>query len=314
MQNGRSNTIGTVKMKKFATLERVALTLCVAMACYSLQCISKPVCSTITSKSSPYTLRRPNATNLCFVTSVFAENVTLADRPSNVLDWLEAYPDKVKFYMYTNIPELATEGWTSVYKNFSYRRYITQSRWGKFLAWQDELIQENCHAVFYVDGYIRPNVAQASTFFDVANKVRESKDGLAQFKHKRAKKGISYEFLRILMKQKDGSDNVMKTIIWLEKQKDFSWDCTLYLNTYIAYNPQNERFHKAVLTLWDHYSLEQDSWRDQPLWCYVLDKLHMQPIVLPPALENQLYTLENDRRGYNDHRYIGNGTEAVQAR
>jgi hypothetical protein len=51
----------------------------------------------------------------------------------------------------------------------------------------------------------------------------------------------------------------------------------MYVNTFIGYNPKNPHFREAAQFFWDHYSLEQDSWRDQPLWAYVLYKYKIRP-------------------------------------
>jgi hypothetical protein len=55
------------------------------------------------------------------------------------------------FYVYTNLPRLRTRGWTPIVKqDGNYSRFITQSRWPKFLAWKEAHIQQDCQVVFYV--------------------------------------------------------------------------------------------------------------------------------------------------------------------
>jgi hypothetical protein len=46
--------------------------------------------------------------------------------------------------------------------------------------------------------------------------------------------------------------------------------------------------------------LEQDSWRDQPLWCYVLDHFNITPI---PLDHKRLFKLSVSRMGKKKHRY-----------
>jgi hypothetical protein len=45
-----------------------------------------------------------------------------------------------------------------------------------------------------------------------------------------------------------------------------------------GYDPTNENFQKAAEYFWSHYSLEDGSWRDQPLWSYTLGHLHLTPL------------------------------------
>jgi SAM-dependent methyltransferase len=60
-----------------------------------------------------------------------------------------------------------------------------------------------------------------------------------------------------------------------------------------AYNPKNERFQQAAQFLWERYSQELDSWRDQPLWSYTMSKFNMKPILL----EKQFFRIESGRYG-----------------
>jgi hypothetical protein len=65
-----------------------------------------------------------------------------------------------------------------------------------------------------------------------------------------------------------------------------------------GYDPTNENFQKATEYFWNHYSLEEDSWRDQPLWSYTLSHFHLTPLKLGP-----LFRQNGDRMGHKGHKY-----------
>jgi hypothetical protein len=87
--------------------------------------------------------------NFCFLTTSTLQ--TVSSFPTNVMEFQEQHPS-FRFYMFTNLEELHPPGWTKIVTpNSSYSRFITHSRYGKFLAW---LLPESkeCGAAFYVDG------------------------------------------------------------------------------------------------------------------------------------------------------------------
>jgi hypothetical protein len=79
-----------------------------------------------------------------------------------------------------------------------------------------------------------------------------------------------------------------------------------------GYDPKNENFKKATEYFWNHYSKEEDSWRDQPLWSYTLEHFHLTPLKL-----RSLFRANNKRMGHKGHRYDANtdndAAEAVPA-
>ena len=226
--------------------------------------------------------RQRQSYEVCFVTSVFAPSPDSGDRPPSVEGLKKSNPDIFGFFAFTNIPQLDAPGWTITIQNDlkQYRRYITQSRHAKFLAWQDDKIQQSCQVVFYIDGYCQPKEKHVELYRSIAKKIAtNSTFGLAQNKHMYTL-GVMHELDRIVEKQKDIAENVEATIKWLRNQPDFRENCTMYENHYLAYSPKSSHFQEASTFFWDHYSLEQDSWRDQPLWCYVLDKYNITPMPL----------------------------------
>jgi hypothetical protein len=65
-----------------------------------------------------------------------------------------------------------------------------------------------------------------------------------------------------------------------------------------GYDPTNVHFQKAAEYFWNHYSLEEDSWRDQPLWCYTLEHFQVKPLLI-----GDIFRPNPTRMGHPGHRY-----------
>jgi hypothetical protein len=95
-----------------------------------------------------------NHTMICFVTSVFGTSVDTIDKLWNVAN---IFPNddssEYEFLLFTNLENFISPGWTNiVLTDLPYRRFITQSRWGKFVGWRHEGLA-HCDTVIYMDGY-----------------------------------------------------------------------------------------------------------------------------------------------------------------
>ena len=130
--------------------------------------------------------------DICFLTSIFGENVNDVDRPANV-DWFNHHWCHVRFLLVTNLPDLSAPGWTKIVSPSSSssssnnsstistdtiaaataatttinattiiinktKKNIIQSRHAKFLAWEvlSGIVPNHCAAVVYMDGYLTP--------------------------------------------------------------------------------------------------------------------------------------------------------------
>jgi len=182
--------------------------------------------SDITTTEKPY--------EVCFITCLFGNSSNEMDRPQNVTG-MQARNPSFRFYAYTNLPDLDAPGWTLLVRQYPYRRFITQSRWGKFMSWRDEIIIQNCRAVIYLDGVVvmKEGAKAAKIFRDIALSVRRSEFGLAQKPH-RGGGGILQEFVRIRREKKDIKSNIEKSIEWLFAQPGFERKVTIYENTYFG--------------------------------------------------------------------------------
>jgi len=228
---------------------------------------------------------------VCFVTAVYGTDPEFADHPPDVASQRDANPT-FRYFAFTNMPDLEAEGWTKIITTAAqhansntaiqipqhYRRSITKSRWPKFMGWQHPEIAR-CQAVFYMDGFCGPKSKHSQRYKNLARTIHLSKYGIAQNKHDKGG-GAFQEFDRILHSNKDVRDNVEASKRWMQAQPDFNANCTLYANHYIGYDPNSVHWQQATTFFWDRYSQELDSWRDQPLWCYALDRLGIEPIHL----------------------------------
>ena len=240
--------------------------------------------------------------SFCFVVSVYAQWAAHADQLQRV-DKLSWY-NKSNFFVFTNLPNLRCKGWTQIVHRPPYRRFITQSRYAKFWAWNITQIQSHhCQVVFYMDsiGHI---IGSYEAFERMAREIWKSPEGHAQYRHKGGG-GAFGELRRIEVFHKDIDKNIRATKEWLLNQPDFSQpavhNCTLYENRYIGYAVRSTTtFAKAVTEcFWKRYSLELDSWRDQPLWCHCLDRYDITPI----PLDTSLWQLRPHRMGKLGHKY-----------
>jgi len=244
----------------------------------------------------------PEYLHICFLTSVYGQWAIHADKLQDVQHDLPFYNHPhVHFFVWTNLPKLPANGWTKVlelYQGLPFQRYITQSRHIKFWAWNNTRIVQHCQVVFYMDsiGHI---VGSFQEFQSVAQQIYNSPQGHAQYLH-RGGGGAWGELRRIEVFHKDVPENIQATKAWLQQQPDFRppshHNCTLYENRYIGYAVgRPTTFAEAVTQcFWPRYSRELDSWRDQPLWCYCLDRYNITPI---PLLHTKLWKLDISRMG-----------------
>jgi hypothetical protein len=135
-----------------------------------------------------------NKKEICFLTSIFGENVDVVDRPANV-DWFNHHWCHVRFLLVTNLSDLSAPGWTKIVSSPSStsssssfnnnstisidtgatatttinattviidktKNNIIQSRHAKFLAWDvdvlSDIVPNHCAAIVYMDGYLMP--------------------------------------------------------------------------------------------------------------------------------------------------------------
>lgn len=227
---------------------------------------------------------------------------------TNRRDWIEkpTSTQKPKKSKKVKNDELADRdnGWTILVQEFppeTFKRFITQSRWPKFQGFRHERIKQTCDVVFYMDGTVLP-VGSPWKFQTEARRILNSDVQLSQELHPKAGEdggGIAGEMKRCRVKNKDLPSNLKKTMEWFHEQPDFTNDCTMYQNTFFGYAVSSPSFRTAADFAWGHFSLEEDSWRDQPLWCYTLHHFGITPLIIPA----NLFEYQGERRPANKHTY-----------
>jgi hypothetical protein len=188
--------------------------------------------------STPTSNLYPNPNRgLCFVTSVFGSSVEMADKPPDVEN---VFPNddrsEYDFFLFTNLEKLTSPGWTNiVMTDLPYRRFITQSRWGKFVGWRHKALA-HCGTVIYTDAYITPQVdVGLAPFRRIAAQVSNSRSGLAQDLHDQFNGTPMRMILRMIaVYKKDVRANTKASLRWLQKQPDFAEQMPYYINKWFG--------------------------------------------------------------------------------
>lgn len=236
---------------------------------------------------------------VCFVTSSYSKKKKEMDKLL-VVNNKSPY---LRFYLFTNMndDEWPTPGWTKIVTHFKYRRIITHSRYGKFLGWKEPKIQA-CKAVFYMDACLRPSENQ-TMWRELAEIIATDEVGLMQWPHPKNRTGVIGEFLAIKDSKKDIDKNIVKSLQWMIAQDDLDVNATIYMNENFGYDPNSEVYQKLSQAFWDRYSLEEGSWRDQPLWAFMLHRYNITPIPYPVPYQ-QVWQRNNGRSlGHHGHAY-----------
>lgn len=210
----------------------------------------------------PKVLYQPAPLHICFIASQFGADLSATDK---LFDVNKTVPSMVlspyyHFFAFSNLKDLKAPGWEVIVKDLGqYTRWITQSRWPKFQAYKEKIVQDTCEVVFYVDGVISPNDVPKE-FQAEAQRILKSPVQFAQRLHSDGG-GAEAEFGRIKRQKKDIKANIKASLQWLQSQPDYNKNCTLYENNMFGYSIHSQAFQQAANFFWDHYSKEQDSWR-----------------------------------------------------
>jgi hypothetical protein len=226
---------------------------------------------------------RVNKKMVCFITTAFGENASFVD---NIPNRTIAHPSLSQdestfgFFVFTNLRDLPSPGWEHLYypqDMSTFPNNIVASRYGKFLAWEVPVIDQNCRAVFYVDGGWL--LAKTADFWTLqADALVESEVGLMQYSHMWSK-GLLHELKLIVTNFKDTRAHVKRERKWLLQQPDFKTDIPMYCNMAFGYNPSSPVYRELSTSFWNHYFYDgKGSWRDQPAWNYLLHHKKLKPL------------------------------------
>lgn len=238
---------------------------------------------------------------VCFITASYSKDAAGMDQ----LVVVNNHSPYLRFFLFTNLndKEWKTPGWTKIVTTFNYKRMITHSRYGKFMGWKHPQVQE-CQAVFYMDACLRPTQNQ-KLWRDLSGIIAsDTTAGLMQSLHPKNRSGVVGEFLAIQNSKKDIQANIVTSLQWMIGQKDLDPDAPIYLNENFGYNPKSPIYQKVSQAFWDHYSLEEDSWRDQPLWAFMLHRFNVTPMPYPPQVYDKLWGRNRGKLlGHHGHEY-----------
>jgi len=222
-------------------------------------------------------------TDICFVTSLFSNNPKLIERegPYPIANYNNTDPS-FKYYYFTNAHDLPSNGWEVIVMDDmdkSFSRYITQSRWPKFMGFRHYKLQ-GCKGIIYSDANRPPRDLRSDIWEDLVNQVMNSPSGIMQDRRP-GRQTIFQEMHSIVERKKDIAQNIDTSKKWFLNQDDFHDDASGWWNMALVLDPNNVQLQELFTTLWAHYSNEEGSWRDQPLYRYLVDKLDVKPIPLP---------------------------------
>ncbi|KAL3918723.1 MAG: hypothetical protein SGILL_004100, partial [Bacillariaceae sp.] len=134
--------------------------------------------------------------------------------------------------------------------------------------------------------------------------ILASDSQMAQVKHTK-RDNIDAEYEAILSSNKDIPENVNKSLAWLSAQSDYTQNCTLYENARFGFAINSTAYQDTADFFWSHYSKEEDSWRDQPMWCYSLHHTGTRPL----DLSKNLFCSSEERKGMGNHTYTDNAND-----
>lgn len=168
---------------------------------------------------------------------------------------------------------------------------IKKSRYPKFLSWHLlESLGKKYDVVFYCDAWVVPN--EKKDWDALATKIKnEKKFPFAQAHHNKKvcrDGGINAEFERILISERDTPEsikNTKRTLMAYDSSVNFNYP-QYFENTCFGYAFSNNKVRQITQELWSLYLIEDVSYRDQPLWNFLLLKNKVNPIIQNDLKDN----------------------------
>ena len=224
---------------------------------------------------------------ICFISSLFGD-ADKVDKPGEF--------ERISgcdYFLYTDIEaENFATSWDVVHLENcpdveNMQSSIRKSRYAKFLAWK--ILERTYDLVVYCDAYLAPN--PKSSWEQINAAVHESEFGLMQFTHGDKaviENGLIEEMKQIVFWDRDTAESMNATIDFfrsLAPEVDLRKPGFYFENTVFAYDPQNESYQKQSAEFWEIYTQEAITYRDQPLWNFLLLKNSFVPVTHDPLKE-----------------------------
>lgn len=223
---------------------------------------------------------------ICFTTALFGDPKTL-DRPAK----FERNP-KYDYFLFTDIDEENFDtSWDviNIKDNpniSSLTSYVRKSRYPKFMSWELlESLGKHYDAVFYCDGYLVPNIDY--DWVKSANDMiyhEKGKIGFAQAYHwdRNVFSGGVLSEMRAIVKSKRDTRQSMDETIKFFSMYDSSVNLKsgrYLMNTTFGYSFSDNDVRKLLSEFWKIYISENITYRDQPLWNFLILKYGYSPVI-----------------------------------
>ena len=158
---------------------------------------------------------------------------------------------------------------------------VRKSRYCKFMGWSVlEAMGGVFDYVYYCDVHLSPN--HHLNWPELSKYISHHDFPFIQDVHSDPeirKKGIKQELKAIIKHERDTGEQVDKTTRYLEKRlPDVDLDSPKFFqNTVFGYEYQSKLVRFIFATFWGHYSKNDITFRDQPLWNAILKKYKLIP-------------------------------------
>lgn len=231
---------------------------------------------------------------ICFTSALFCEpqDYHKLDKPGHF-----KRNEDHDYFLFTNLDSTIIDtSWDVVSikdnENISnVKSQIKKSRYPKFLSWHLlESLEKKYDVVFYCDAWVVPN--EKKDWYALATKIKnEKKFPFAQAQHNKKvcrDGGINAEFERILMSKRDTIESIKKTkSILMAHDNSVNLNYPQYFeNTCFGYAFSSKKVRNITKELWTMYLNEDMSYRDQPLWNFLLLKNKVNPIIQNDLKDN----------------------------
>lgn len=196
---------------------------------------------------------------VCFVSSLFVgDKMSKPDTPGKF--------DKIKdcdYFLFTNIEKhKLNTSWDIINTNFLYSNSIIKSRVVKFQPWQVKELR-GYDIIIYCDAYFHP-VNDSKKWSSIIKQINNSNSGIVQSKN--PYRNCPYQECDELIRLKKESPERMELTKKLLEVNGVEKNSGLWRNTFLCYNKNNDNVKKLFDKLWEYYSSNTYTYRDQPLY------------------------------------------------
>lgn len=158
---------------------------------------------------------------------------------------------------------------------------IRRSRYPKFMGWQLlETLDMNYDYIYYCDHHFSPS--PDADWYQVCEHLKNKQFPFHSDEHEKygcRKNGISKELYLIVRTRKETKESAEKTKNFLHRTYPEVDQSTgpFYQNTMFGYKADNVLIRDVCTEFWKHYSTQDITYRDQPLWNAIIRHRNLTP-------------------------------------